>query len=176
VDDAESRSQRARQQSCACCRANQRELLQRYFYRARAGSLSDDDVELVIFHRRVQHFFDCGGHPVNFVDEEHFVLAEARENRSEIARPLQHRSRCRPHSNAELVADHISKRRFAEAGRAVEQHVIERFTALAGCGDRDLKICADALLADVVIQRPGAQPRFVLDVFIDPRSGHYPRV
>ena len=47
--------------------------------------------------------------------------------------------------------------------------------ALARRGNRDLKIGADALLADVVVQRSRPETRFVLDVFIDPGSGHDPR-
>ena len=78
-------------------------------------------------------------------------------------------------SDAELVADDIRERRLAEPGRSVEQHVIERFAALARGGNRDLKVRADALLADVVVQRAGTKPRLVLDIFIDPRRGDDPR-
>src|SRR3982751_5579128 len=47
----------------------------------------------------------------------------------------------------------MSKRRLAETGRAEEQHVIERFAALA-CGlDEDLQLRAYLLLADVFFER-----------------------
>ena len=104
------------------------------------------------------------------------MLAEARQNRGEIAGALEHRARRRAHGDAELLADDVGQRRLAEAGRSVEQHVIERFAALPCGGNRDLKIRANALLADVVVQRAGPKPRLVLDVFIDPGSGHDPRV
>ena len=45
---------------------------------------------------------------------------------SEIAGLLDRRSRRRAHRHAELVADHVRQRRLAEAGRSVQQHVIER--------------------------------------------------
>ena len=158
------------QQSGPRRRADQRELLERHLDRSGAGPLPDDDVELVVLHRRIQHFLDRRRHPVDLVDEQHVVLAEARQNRREIARPLEHRPRRRAHGDAELLADDIGERRLAETGRSVEQHVIERFAALARGGNRDLKIRANALLADVVVQRAGPEPRLVLNVFIDPRQ------
>ena len=74
----------------------------------------------------------------------------------------------RPDGDAELLADDIRKRRLAKAWRSVEQHVIERLATLACGGNGYLKIRADALLADVVVQRAGPEPRLVLGVFIDP--------
>ena len=164
------------QQSRARRRADQRELLKRHLDRARARPLPDDDVELVVLHRRVQHLFDRRRHPVNLVDEQHFVLAEARQDRREIAGALEHRPRGRAHGDAELLADDVSQRRLAETGRSVEENVIERFVALPRGGDRHLKIRANALLADVVVQRAGPKPRLVLGVFIDPGSRHHPGV
>ncbi len=73
-----------------------------------------------------------------------------------------------PDGDAELLADDIRKRRLAEAWRSVEQHVIERLAALTRGGNGYLKIRADALLADVIVQRAGPESGFVLGVFIDP--------
>ncbi len=113
---------------------------------------------------------------MNLVDEEHVVLAEARQDRREIARAFEHRTGGRANRHAEFLSDDVGERGFAEAGRSVEQHVIERLAALACGGYRYLQVGADTLLADVVVQRAGPEPRLVLDVFIDPRSGHKPRV
>ena len=104
---------------------------------------------------------------MDLVDEQHFVLAEARQNRREIAGALEHRTGRRAHGDAELLADHVRQRRLAESGRSVEQHVIERLAALPRGGNRDLQIRAHALLADVVVQRARPKSRFVLGVFID---------
>ena len=46
--------------------------------------------------------------------------------------------------------------------------MIERLAALARGGNGYLKIRADALLADVIVQRAGPESGFVLGVFIDP--------
>ena len=176
MDDAEARAQRPRQQPGARRRANQRELLQRHLDRSRARALADHDVELVVLHRGIEHFLDRRRHPVDLVDEEHFVLAEARQDGGEIAGRSSTGPGCRAHSDAELLPDDVGQRRLAKAGRAVEQDVIERFAPLPCRRDRDLKIRANALLADVVVQRAGPKPRFVLSVFIDPGSCNDPRV
>ena len=52
--------------------------------------------------------------------------------------------------DAELARDDLRQRRLAEAGRADEQHVVERFLARARGLDEDLKIGARLLLADEV--------------------------
>ena len=46
-------------------------------------------------------------------------------------------------ADAELVRDDAGQRGFAEAGRPVQQHVIERLAALFRRGDRDLQLLAD---------------------------------
>ena len=60
--------------------------------RARARSLADDDVELVILHRRIEDFFDVGLKPVNLVDEQHVAKFEIRQNGGEIAFELDQRA------------------------------------------------------------------------------------
>ena len=60
--------------------------------------------------------------------------------------------------DAELVGDDVGERRLAEPGRAVEQHVIERFAALLRRRNRDLEVLAHAVLADVFVERARPQP------------------
>ena len=169
VHDAEARAQRRGQQPGARRRADQRELLQRHLHRARARALADHDVELVVLERRIEDLLDRRRHPVDLVDEQHFALAEIGEDRREVARLLEHRARGRADRHAELVGDDVGERRLAEPGRAVEQHVIERLAALPRRGDRDLQVLADAVLADVLVERARPQAGFVLRVLVDAR-------
>src|SRR5207237_7523253 len=60
----------------------------------------------------------------------------------------------------------------SEPRRAVEEHVIEGLIALPGRGDRNLQVLADTILADVLVEQPRAQARFILRVFVDARGGH----
>ena len=103
-------------------------------------ALADDDVELEVFHRRVEDFLDRRRHAVDLVDEEHFALGEIGQDGREVARTFDHRSGGRPHRDAELVADHVRERRLAEARRSVEQHMVERFAAPLGGRNRHLQI------------------------------------
>ena len=58
------------------------------------------------------------------------------------------------------------ERRLAEAGRTVEQHVVERFAALQGGVHGDGERLLDALLADVLGEAAGAQPALRTTVFL----------
>ena len=51
-----------------------------------------------------------------------------------------------------LVGDDVGERGLAEAGRAVEQDVIERLAALQGGVERDAELLADDLLADALVE------------------------
>ena len=47
----------------------------------------------------------------------------------EVARLLDHRPRGRAEADAHLARHDLRQRRLAEAGRAVEQHMVERLAA-----------------------------------------------
>ena len=97
-------------------------------------------------------------------NEQHLPLAEVRQDRRQIARPLEHGSSRGAHWHAELVADHVRQRRLPEARRPIEQHVIQRLAPSARGGNRHLEVRAYTVLPDVVVQRARAQARLVLDV------------
>ena len=166
------RAERRRQEPCARRGADEGERLDRHLHRPRARPLPDHDVEIVVLHRGVERLLDRWRHPVHFVDEENVTRLEVGHHRREIAGALDHRARGRPDRHAQLVRDHIREGRLAEAGRTVEQDVIERFAPLPRGGDRHLEVLADTVLPDVLVERPRAQARLVLDVFVHACSGH----
>jgi len=49
----------------------------------------------------------------------------------------------------------VRERRLAEAGRAVEEQVVERFVALLGSVDGDAEVVLELLLADEFIEPAG---------------------
>ncbi len=172
VDDPEARPQGRGEQTGPRRGANEGELLKRDFHRPRARSLADDDVELVVFERGIEDFFDRRRHPVNLVDEQHLARREVRQDRRQIPGPLEDRPGGRPHRHAELVPDDVGQRRLPEPGRSVEQDVVERFVTLARRRDRHLQIFAHPVLADVVVEHARAEARLILRVFIDARRRH----
>src|SRR5882762_196968 len=92
VDDAETRAERCGDQTGAGGGADQREMVQMKRMNARARSLSDDEIDAKILHRRIEHFFDCGLQAVNFVEEKYFAGFQRGENRGQIAFAIEQRA------------------------------------------------------------------------------------
>ncbi len=166
VDDPEPRAQRRRQQAGARRRTDERELLQRHLHRARARTLPDDDVELVVLHRGIEDLFDRRRHAVDLVDEEHRVLLEIGQHAGEIAGPLDHRSGSGANGDAHLVADDVGQRRLPQPRRTVQQHVIERLATAARGRNRHVQVVAETVLPDVLVERSRTQSRLVLRVLV----------
>jgi hypothetical protein len=59
--------------------------------------------------------------------------------------------------HAELVGDDVRDRRLADAGRADQQHVVERLARSCAGVDHAAQQPADALLADHLVEAVGAQ-------------------
>ena len=85
LHNAEAVAQRRRQQTRPGGGANQRKRLEIELDRARRRSFTDHDVELKIFHGRVQHFFDHRAQAMNLIDKQHIAFFQAGKHRSQIA-------------------------------------------------------------------------------------------
>ena len=156
LDDAEAVAQRRGQQACARGRADQGEGRQVELDRTRGRALADHDVDLVVLHRRVQHFLDDGREAVDLVDEQHVVRLQVGEQRGQVAGLLDHRAGGLAQVDAQLVGDDVAERGLAQAGRTEDQHVVERLAALLGRLDVDLHLLAHRRLAEVLVQPLGA--------------------
>ena len=117
-------------------------------HRARRRPLADDQVELEVFHRRVEHFLDRGLQAMDLVDEQDIPGLEVCQDCGEVAGPLDHRPRGGAEADAQLAGDDLRQRGLAEAGRAVQQHVVQRLAAGAGGLDEHREVLARGLLAD----------------------------
>ncbi|MGY4299268.1 hypothetical protein ACVWXN_007363 [Bradyrhizobium sp. i1.4.4] len=151
--DAEAIAQGIGEEAGARGGADEREFRQLDLHRACRRALADDQVELKVLHRGIEHLFHRRAEPMDLVDEEHVALFEVGEERGEIAGLGDHRTRGRAKADAELLGDDLRQRGLAEAGRAYEQHVIERLAALACRLDEDREVLARLLLADEIGQR-----------------------
>ena len=165
VHDAEARAQRRGEQTRARRRADEREARQLELQRARRRTLSDHDVDVKVLHRRVEHLLDDRRQAMDLVDEQHVAGFEVRDDGREIARLLERRAGGRAQARVHFVGDDVRERGLAEAGRAEEQHVIERLAPFARRGQRDLEILFDLVLADVLAQEPRAERELGLEVF-----------
>ena len=155
--DAEARSERPREQSAARRGADEREGCEVDLYRARAGPLVDQDVDAIILHRRVEVLLHDGAEAVDLVDEEHVVFLERRQQSGQVARLVEHRPRRHLEAHAQLVGDDVRERRLAQARRAVQQHMVERFLTHASGHDEHLQVLHHLALAAEAVEREGAQ-------------------
>ena len=73
LNNAETVSQRVGQHAGASGGTHQGERWQVELDRARRRAFANHDVELKVFHRRVQHFLDDRRQPVNLVDKQHVM-------------------------------------------------------------------------------------------------------
>src|SRR5216683_7433621 len=111
-----------------------------------AGSraLADDEVDAKIFHGGIEDFFDGGLQAMDFVEKENFLGFEGSEDGGKVAFALEQRAGAGLDGDGQLVGADLREGGFAEAGRAVEEHVVESFLAAASGFDSDLDIFFDA--------------------------------
>src|SRR4030095_16818148 len=123
---AEAVAQRRGEEPGAGGGADEREGRERDLDRARGRSLADDQIELVILHRGVEHFLHRRIEAVDLIDEEYVLVLEIGQQCRQIARTHKHRARSRAKADAKLARDDLGKRGLAETGRPGEQHMVER--------------------------------------------------
>ncbi len=93
---------------------------------------------------------------------KHVPRLEIGELRGEVARLGDDRPGGRAEVDAELARHDLRERGLAEARRADEQHMVERFAPDLRRIDEDLEVLARGLLADEIGERLGPEGRVVL--------------
>ena len=94
---------------------------------------------------------------MDLVDEQDIPGLEVCQDCGEVAGPLDHRPRCGAEADPKLAGDDLRQRGLAEAGRAVQQHVVQRLAAGAGGLDEHREVLARGLLADEFGEGLGAK-------------------
>ena len=168
---AETITERRRQQTRACRRPDERERRQIERQRARSRTFAHHDVDAKVLERRVEDLLRRAAHPVDLVHEQHVARLERGEDRGDVLL-LDGGAGNRPDADAELLVDDVRERGLAEAGRPGEQHVVERLTPRLRSNERDVELLLHALLADEIGER--ARPERLLDrvLVILQRGGH----
>ena len=166
--DAEAVAQRRRQQTGAGGGADQRERREVEAQRAGARPLADDDVDRAVLHRRVEDLLDRPRQPVDLVDEEDVARLERRQDRRQVALPLQRRPRDGVDARAHLDRDDVRQAGLAEARRPGQQHVVGRLAALARGRHEQRELVDDVALADEVLQP--ARPQRPLELVLGRRA------
>ena len=73
-----------------------REAFERQLQRLRVRAAIDDEVDLEVFHRRIEKLFDDRAEPMDLVDEQHVAGFERGQDADEVLRFLERRARRRP--------------------------------------------------------------------------------
>ena len=113
---------RDRSGPCRC--ADKREWANLHHVGARRGSLSDDDVELVVLKGGVELLFQHRLHAVNLVEKQYLALTEVGQDGGQVTLDLQCRSRGLLETDVELVGNDGCERGLSQAGRAKKQNVV----------------------------------------------------
>ena len=119
---------------------------------AGAGSLTQDDVDLEILHRRVEDLLDRPVEPVDLVDEQHVSELQVGEDGGHVRLALQGRPGRGHDVDAHLRRDDVGQRGLAQSRRAGEQHVVQRLPARERRLDEDLELLAQHRLPDEGVQ------------------------
>jgi hypothetical protein len=102
---------------------------------------------------------------VNFVDKEDIAGIEVGQKAGQITWFFKHGAGGHAQGGFEFLGDDVRQGGFTEAGRAVQQNVVEGVAALFGGLDEDLKVIHDFLLTTEFVQQLGAQGFFKQFVF-----------
>ena len=136
-----------------------------------AGALAHDDVQGVVLHGRVQDLLHGPVQPVDLVHKEDVPLVEVRQQRRQIPGLLDGRARGDADARPHLLGDDPGQRGLAQAGRAVEQHVVQGLSPLLGGLDEHGQVVLRLLLADILPQGLGPEGP-LLGVLLQERLGH----
>ena len=146
----------------ARCRAYQGKWRQVQLYRPRGRPFADHDVELIVFHGRIEDFLDGRAQTMDFVDEQHIARTQIGQYRGKVPRFFHHRTGSTPDRAIHLVGDDSRQRGLAKSGRTENQGMVKRLAALAGGADEYLHLLLDLLLTYIIQQTQRSQR--VLDV------------
>ena len=157
VLDAEAVSERRREQAGAGGRPDQGERVHVQLDGPRRRPLPDDDVHLVVFHRRVQNLLDGPGQPMDLVNEQDAAVFQVGQDGDQVAGPLDGRAGRGAQGRAHLVGDDERQARLAQPRRAVQQDVVQRLPPPLGGLQEDAQVLLDLGLPDELAQPPGPQ-------------------
>jgi hypothetical protein len=111
-----------------------------------------DEVDLEVLHRRVEELFHDPRQAMDLVHEQHVAGLEAREDAHQIVAALERGAGRALEPAGHFVGEDDRERRLAEAGRPVEEHVVEALAALPRGLHRDAQARHHLALADVLVE------------------------
>src|SRR5439155_15861359 len=127
--NAETLPQRPGDKAGARGRTDQGEGRETVANRSRSRPLTDDQIDLVVLHRRVEVLLGRRRQTVDLVDEQHLARGKFAQHRDKIGWALNNRASGGMEVDAHFAGDDLCERRLAEPGRTKEQDMVERLVA-----------------------------------------------
>ena len=158
--DAETVAQRTGELPGAGRGADEREARQVDADALGRRAFADHDIEREVLERRVEHLLDLAGQAVDLINKEDVPLLQVGQQRGQVAGLFDGRAGGDAHLHAHLLRDDAGQRCFAKTGRAVQKDMVHRLAALLRRAQIDAQVALDLVLADIIIQRFGAQAVF----------------
>lgn len=109
---------------------------------------------------------------MDFINEKHIPGVQVAENGSQVAGPLNGRTAGDADVLSHFRRHDAGEGGFSQAGRAVQQHMVQRVVTGKGGLDIDVQAAFYCLLAYVVPERVGAERLFHRAVFRHIGPGH----
>ena len=97
------------------------------FHRSGRRPLPDHEIELIVFHRRIERLFDGGRESMNLIDEQDIVFLKIRQDGGQIARMAQDQTGGRAEGRSHLTSNNVGDGGLAKPWGAIKNSVIERF-------------------------------------------------
>ena len=142
----ETCAKRCREQTAAGGGSHERERIEVYLYRACRRTFVYHYINAIVFHCRVQIFFDNRRQTVYLVDEQHIARLERCKYAGQIAGLIEHRTAGELESHAQLVGNDIAQSGLSQSRRTVQQRMVERLAAIFGSLDKHFKVLHHLLL------------------------------
>ena len=130
------------------------------------SSLTDEQIELIVFHCRIEFFFERGKQAMNLIDEKDVAFLQFCQQGRDVAGFLDSWTSGRSQLGAHFVGDDVGERGLAQAGRAGQQHVIESFAAAARGLHIHAQVLFDLTLPDVFVDACRAQREIELAILV----------
>ncbi len=142
--------------------------------RASRRALPNNDVQLVVFERRIQQLFENRLQAMNLINEENLLVLQVSDDGRQIAFDLQERCCRRLEVCAKLVSNDVGQRGLAQTRWPVQQHVIHGFATRPRRFNRHRQIFFDLGLSDEFAQPLRPQLQLERRVVFHRHGGHQP--
>ena len=155
--DSETGTQWGCKQTASRCCSHEGKRIQVYLDAASRRTLVYHDIDAVILHRRIEILLYHRRKSVDFIDKEHIVGLQRGKDSRQIARLIEHRTRCNLESYAQFVGNNIAQRGLTQSRRTMEERMVERFATIFGSLNKDLEIFHHAILSAEIRKLQRAQ-------------------